>query len=225
MRSRHNTISAMFDGVYVALITNLLLVASCLPLVVLLFTTEAARAWPLYALVAPTCAPGLCAVFAVMSAYSAGDTGSVLRTFGRAWRAGARPAILWAAAATAALVVLGVDAYAAWGHRVGALALPVLAMLTVLIAATALLGLVTIAERPAARLFDVARACLYLAVRRWYLTAASLLVLALLAQLVTVRPAIALGLAAAPLLYVVWANSRFTMRPALDPAPAVPQAA
>jgi hypothetical protein len=225
MRSRQNTIPAIFDGVYVALVTNLLLVAGCWPLVVLLFTTEAVRAWPMYALVAPTCAPGICAVFAVMSAYSAGDTGGVLRTFGRAWRASARPALLWAAAATTALVVLGVDAYALWGHRAGALALPVLAMLTVLTAATALLGLVTITERPGARLRDVARACLYLAVRRWYLTAASLLVLALLAQLVTARPAIALGVAAAPLLYVVWANSRFTLLPALDPIPALPQAA
>jgi hypothetical protein len=217
LRLRSDGIAAVFDGVYVALVTNLLLVLGCLPLIVLLFTTETARAWPLYALAAPLCAPGLCGVFAVMSAYSGGDTGGVLRTFARAWRATARRAVLWAAAAAATLVVLGVDAYAVWGHRAGALALPVLTMLAVLTAATALLGLVTIAERPAARLRDVARACLYLAVRRWYLTTASLLVLALLAQLVAVRPAIGLGLAAAPLLYVVWANSRFSLRAALDP--------
>ncbi|MFC7480077.1 hypothetical protein ACFQX7_08605 [Luedemannella flava] len=92
-------------------------------------------------------------------------------------------------------------------------------MLGILTVATGLLGLVTLAERPAARLRDVARACAYLAVRRWYLTAMSLLVLALLAQLVTARPALALGLAAAPLLYVVWANSRSCLRVALDPAP------
>jgi hypothetical protein len=224
VRLRHDTIAAVFDGVYVALVTNMLMVLGCLPLVVLLFTTETARAWPLYALIAPLCAPGLCGVFAVMSAYSAGDTGGVLRTFARAWRATARRATIWAAAAVAALVVLGVDAYAVWGHRVGALALPVLAMLTVLTVATALLGLVTIAERPAARLRDVAGPCLFLAVRRWYLTTASLLVLALLAQLVAVRPALALGLAAAPLLYVVWANSRFSLRAALDP-PTAPRTA
>jgi uncharacterized membrane protein YesL len=217
IRLRHDTVAAVFDGVHVALVTNMLLVLGCLPLVVLLFTTETARAWPLYALAAPLCAPGLCGAFAVMSAYSGGDTGGILRTFARAWRATARRATLWAAAAVAALVVLGVDAYAVWGHRVGALALPVLATLTVLTAATALLGLVTLAERPAARLRDVARACLYLAVRRWYLTTASLLVLALLTQLVAVRPALAFGLAAAPLLYVVWANSRFSLRAALDP--------
>jgi hypothetical protein len=223
MRSRHDTISAIFDGVYVALVTNVLLVLGCLPLVMLAFTTEAARSWPLYALAAPLCAPGLCAVFAVMSAYSSGDSGGVLRTFGRAWRATARPAMLWTAAAMAALVVLAVDARAAWGHRVGALTLPVLATLTVLTVATALLGLVTLADRPTAPLRDVARACAYLAVRRWYLSAASLLVLALLAQILAARPAIALGLAAAPLLYVVWANSRFTLRAALAPPTTAPQ--
>ncbi|MGC4837897.1 hypothetical protein ACLQ3D_25680 [Micromonospora vinacea] len=223
MRSRHHTMTAVFDGIYAALATNLLLVLGCLPLVTLAFTTDAARAWPLYALTAPLCAPGLCAVFAVMSAYSAGDSGGVLRTYGRAWRATARPAMLWTAAAMAALVVLAVDARAAWGHRVGALALPVLATLIVLTIATTLLGLVTLADRPTARLRDVARACLYLAVRRWYLTAVSLLVLVLLAQILAARPAIALGLAAAPLLYVVWANSRFTMRAALDPPTTAPQ--
>jgi hypothetical protein len=217
MRLRHDTIEAVFDGVYTALVANLLLVVGGLPLVLLAVTTDATRAWPLYALVAPFCAPGLCGVFAVMSGYSAGRPGGALRTFGRAWRASARPAMLWSAGAVALLVVLGVDAYALWGHRAGALALPILAMLTVVTVATALLGLVTIAERPAARLRDVTRACLYLAVRRWHLSVASLLVLALWAQLFAVRPAIALGLAAAPLLYVVWANSRFCLRAALDP--------
>ncbi|MEK8106335.1 hypothetical protein NKG94_16080 [Micromonospora sp. M12] len=154
----------------------------------LAFTTDAARSWPLYALTAPLCAPGLCAAFAVMSAYSAGDTGGVLRTYRRAWRATARPAMLWTAAAMTALVVLAVDARAAWGHRVGALALPVLATLIVLTVATTLLGLVTLADRPTARLREVARTCVYLAVRRWYLTAVSLLVLVLLAQLLAARP-------------------------------------
>jgi hypothetical protein len=86
--------------------------------------------------------------------------------------------------------------------------------------AATLLGLVALAEQPAARLREVWRACAYLAVRRWYLTAVSLMVLALLGQLIVTRPAIALGLAAAPLLYVIWANSRFTLRTALaDPRP------
>ncbi|MGN9911501.1 hypothetical protein ACTMTJ_28460 [Phytohabitans sp. LJ34] len=218
MRLRHDTIAAVFDGIQVALVSNMLLVVGGLPLVLLAFTTDSARSWPLYALAAPLCAPGLCGVFAVMSGGLSQPAGGPPRVFWRTWRATARPAMLWAAGATAALVVLGVDARWAWGHRIGALALPVLAMLAVLTVATALLGLVAIAERPTARLRDVARACLYLSVRRWYLTAVSLLVLALLAQFVAARPALGLGFAAAPLLYVVWANTRWSLRPALDPA-------
>jgi len=225
MRLRHDTLQATFDGIHVALLSNMLLVIGCLPLVLALFTTDPAQSWPLYAILAPLCAPGLCGVFAVMSAYSTGRAGTVLRTFASTWRATAAPAMKWGAAASALLVVLAVDARFLWGRPAGALALPVLTMLIVLALGTALLGLVTIAERPTARLRDVARACLYLAVRRWYLTGASLLVLILLAQLVAVRPALGLGFAAAPLLYVVWANSRYSLRAALDPPRAVPHQA
>ena len=58
----------------------------------------------------------------------------------------------------------------------------------------------------------------FLAVRRWYLTLASLFVLALLLTLLTAKPALAIGLAAAPLLYVVWANGRYSLRPVLPAA-------
>jgi uncharacterized membrane protein YesL len=219
MRIKHETLGTVFDMVYVALGTNLLLVISCLPLVAGLLTTDPARSWPLLALVAPLCAPGLCAGFAVLSAFSGERSNAVLHTFVTAWRASLRRATALGALATAALVILGVDARAAWGHPVGAAAIPVLVTAMVLITATSLLALVVIAERPAVRLRDALRACLYLALRRWYLTAFSLAILALLEALVASRPAIALGLAAAPLLYVVWANSRYTLREALGPIP------
>lgn len=215
---RHETFGAIFDTVYLALMTNALLVVACLPMVIGLLSTDPARSWPLLAIVAPLCAPGLSAAFAVFSAFSAERSSTVLRTFGQAWRATWRRASTLGALVTATLVVLAVDARAAWGRPVGALAIPVLTMAMLLAGVTALLALVVIAERPAARLRDVLSACLYLAVRRWYLTAASLAVLALLEALFAARPAVALGLAASPLLYVVWANSRYTLRAALGPA-------
>ncbi len=219
MRIKHETLGAVFDLVYVALMTNLLLVVGCLPLVAGLVTTDPARSWPLLALVAPPCTPGVCAAFAVLSAFSGEGGNAVARTFVAAWRASLRRATALGALATAALVVLGVDARAAWGHPIGAAAIPVLVTAMLLVTATSLLALVVIAERPTVRLRDALRACLYLALRRWYLTAFSLAVLALLEALVASRPAIAFGLAAAPLLYVVWANSRFTLREALGPIP------
>ncbi len=215
-------LGALFDTVYLALMTNILLVVACLPMVAGLLVTDPARSWPLLALVAPVCAPGLCAAFAVLSAFSTSHSTTVVRTFVRAWRACWRRAAALGALGTATLVVFAVDARAAWGRPVGALAIPVLAMGMLLAAATALLALVVIAERPMVRLRDALRACLYLAVRRWYFTLFSLAVLALLEALLAHSPAFALGLAATPVLYVVWANSRFTLRPALG-APHVSQ--
>ena len=218
MRISHDTYSQVFGTVYVALMTNLLLVLACLPFVVGLVVTDPVRSWPLLALVAPLCAPALCAAFAVFAAFSAEGTTAVARTFARSWRSVARRALAIGALVSGAVVVLGVDARAAWQSRVGAVAIPVIAVLVVLILATGLLALVAVVERPRARVRDLLRAALYLAVRRWYLTAASLLVLGLLATLVAARPALGLGLAAAPLLYVVWANSRYALLPILEPA-------
>lgn len=226
MRIKHETYSAVFEGIYVALMANLLLVLGCLPLVVGVIVTDPVRSWPLLALVAPLCAPGLAGVFAVLASF--GELGkrsrvhiSVLGTFGRVWRAAWWRAAALGALTSGALVVLGVDMRWAWGRPVGALVIPVLAVLMVLVVSTAMLALVVIVERPAVRLRDALRASLYLAVRRWYLTAASLMVLALLVTLLASRPAIALGLAASPLLYLVWANSRFSLRAALDPPASV----
>ncbi len=219
LRVRHETFSAIFDVVYVALVTNLLLVIGCLPLVVGLLTTDPVKSWPILALVAPLCAPGLCATFAVLAWYTTERSTAVFTTYLRAWRASWRRATALGAVATATLVVLGVDARAVWGKPVGAAVIPMLVVAAFLVVSSSLLGLVMIAERPTVRLRDALRACLYLAVRRWYLTLVSLAVLVLLEVLFASRPALALGLAATPLLYVVWANSRFTLNPALGPTP------
>lgn len=223
IRIRHETLGAVFDLVYLVLMTNILLVLGCLPLVVGVLATDPARSWPLLALAAPLCAPGVCAAFAVLGAFTADHATPVIATFVRAWRASARPALALGALTTAALVVLGVDVRAAWGHPIGAAAIPVLVVAMTLVVATALLAAVVIAERPGVRLRDAARVCLYLAVRRWYLTATSLAVLAVLQVLLANRPALALGLAAAPLLYVVWANSRFTLNTAFGLTPGLAQ--
>lgn len=139
-----------------------------------------------------------------------------MREFGRVWLSAWRRATSLGVMAIAALVVLGVDVAWAWGKPIGAVMIPVLVTLMVLVVATGLHVLVALAERPTARLRDLLRCSVYLAIRRWYLTMVSLAVLGLLAALFASRPALAVGLAASPLLYVVWANSRFSLRPALD---------
>lgn len=221
MRIRHETLTTIFDLVYLVLMSNLLLVVGCLPVVVGLVATDPARSWPLLALVAPLCTPGLCAVFAVFAAYGTDRSTTVITTFVRAWRASLRRACALGAITTGVLVVIGVDVRAAWGKPVGAMAIPLLIVAGVLVASTFLLAVVAFAERPTARLRDVARAGLYLALRHWYLTALSFVVLGVLESLLASHPALALGVVAAPLLYGVWANSRFSLRSVLGPAPSL----
>jgi uncharacterized membrane protein YesL len=226
MRLRPDVFTAITGMVYAALLSNLLLVIGCAPLVVGLLVTDPARSWPLLAMVAPLCAPALVGVFAVMTAFFGSERQSgpvtVLRTFASAWLASFRRATALGALATLALVVLGVDIAWAWGRTIGAAAIPVLVTLMVLTVATAILTLVVLAERPTVRLRDALRASFYLGVRRWYLTGVSLVVLLLLVQVVAQRPALGLGLVATPLLYVVWAGSRYSLRPALDPSATQP---
>jgi uncharacterized membrane protein YesL len=226
MRLRPEVFTAITGMIYAALLSNLLLVVGCAPLVLGLLVTDPARSWPLLAVAAPLCGPALVGVFAVMTAFGGserrGGPVTVLRTFASAWRASFRRAAAACALATVALVVLGVDIAWAWGRTIGAAAIPVLVTLMVLTVATAILTLVVFAERPTARLRDAVRASFYLGVRRWYLTGVSLVVLLLLVQVVAQRPALGLGLVATPLLYVVWAGSRYSLRPALDPSPNQP---
>ena len=214
-RISHETWATLFGVVYLGLMTNLLLLVGCLPLVVVLVTTDTAGSWPLVAALVPLSAPAIAAAFAVFAAYSSDPTAGVVRTFARAWRAAFARAAALGALLAIALVVLGVDARAAWGRPAATWAVPALTVLALLVVATGMLALVALAEVPRARLRDVLRACVFLAVRRWYLTLASLLVLALLLTLLSAKPALAIGLAAAPLLYVVWANGRYSLRPVL----------
>ncbi|BCY07107.1 hypothetical protein [Actinoplanes sp. L3-i22] len=188
----------IFDLTYLVLMTNVLLSVTVLPLFFV-------------PLAAPLAAPALCAAFAVF----AGHPGPVAGTFLRAWWATLRKATALGGLAAGALVLLGADIRAAWGRPAGAALIPVLAVLIVLVLATTLLSLVALAERPGARLRDVLRASLLLSVRRWYLTLPSLLVLVLFQGLFMAKPVLAFALAASPLLYAVWANSRYTLAPVL----------
>ncbi|BDZ41468.1 hypothetical protein GCM10025865_07670 [Paraoerskovia sediminicola] len=207
----HGALETVFGVAYVGLMTNLLLLVGSLPFVVLLVTTDPTRSWLLLALAAPFAFPTLTAVCAVYRAFSQEGSTTVVRTFAAAWRAGFRRSLAVGAVVVGALVVLGVDVRAVWGMQVGAVAIPVLAVLIALVVATVPVLVVVAAERPDLRLRDVLRVAPYLALRRWYLTALSLFSAGLLFALFAAQPAVAIGLAAAPLLYVVWANGRFAV--------------
>lgn len=214
-RIPHDVYASVFHIVYLGLMTNVLLVVACLPLLVLLVTTDPVHSWPLLAVAAPVSAPALAAAFAVFREHSRGGTG-VARAFWAGLRATWIKALAIGGASTAVLVVLLVDIRALSDSTAGVLIVPVLLVLTVIVAATALVSLVALAEEPGARLRDIVRAAAVLSMRRWYLTAVTLFALAIQAWLFASMPAIAIGITAAAALYLAWANSRYTLRPVLD---------
>jgi len=221
-RISHSTYTMIAGVVYLALITNVLLVVSCLPLVLLLVTTDPALSWPILAAAAPLCAPGLAAAFATFREFGRGGV-TPARTFLAAWTALWRKALVLGAAVTAVVVVFLADIRFFSDSALAIVIVPAVGVLTALVLATGLLSLVAISEEPGARLRDVAKASIYLGVRRWHLTVVSLAVLVTQAVLFTTLPAVALGLTAAPALYLAWANSRYTLQPVLevDEVPAV----
>ncbi|MDR7382824.1 DUF624 domain-containing protein [Promicromonospora iranensis] len=208
-----DTYEMVFGTVYTGLMTNLLLAVACLPLVVLVAATDPGVTWPYLALAAPLLGPALAAAFAVFAAFSSDGSTAVVRTFVRAWRRHLRRGLAIGALATAAVVVAAVDVAFFWGRTVGAVVIPVLVTLAVGAVLTAVLALAAVPDLPGARLRDVLLGALVLGARRWYLAAAALLVLALLASVMAARPVVGVGFAAAPLLYAVWGICRYTLRP------------
>jgi uncharacterized membrane protein YesL len=214
-RISHDTFGAVIGVAYLGLMTNALLIVGCLPLVVLLTTTDPLRSWPMIAVAAPLCTPAVVAAFSVFRGHARGEL-TVVRTFLSAWRATWRRSMLLGAIVSAVVVVALVDVRFFSAGALSVVIVPVLLVIALVGIAVGLVGCVAIAEEPTARLRDVLRASLYLAMRRWYLTLVSLTLLALQFSLFTALPAIALGLTAAPALYLAWANSRFTLRPVLN---------
>lgn len=214
-RVSHDAWATILGVVYLGLMVNFLVLVAASPLVVLLMTTDPALSWPLLAVAAPLAAPALSGAFSAFREFGRGEP-QVVRSFLRGWKATARKGMLIGAVASASVVVLLVDVRAVSASPASVMIVPVLALLVVIAVATALVALVALAEEPAARMRDIIKAALYLCVRRWYLTALSLAVLGVQVGLFTTMPAIAIGLTCAPALYVVWANSRYTLRPVLD---------
>lgn len=213
-----DTWETLWGVVYLVMGTNLLLAVASLPLVVLLVTTDPRASWPALVLAAVAAFPALGGAAAVFSEHTTRRSSDVVRTFARAWVRHARRMLALGVLALGVGTVVVLDVV--WLSRgeagaVGAIALPLLGAILVLVASTTILAVVASVERPDARLRDVLKASLYLGVRRWYLTLFSFVALGLLVGLFTLHPALALGLAASPLLYVAWGNARFSLRPVL----------
>ncbi|WP_324013782.1 ferredoxin-NADPH reductase [Microbacterium sp. JZ37] len=216
-RIPHSVYATLFGVVHLALGVNLALAAVALPLIALLLTTDPSLSWPALALAAVLAGPGVAAAFGTFRAHADGETG-VLRAFARSLRATWRRALALSALVGAVVTVALVDVFVLVPTGAGAVVAPLLIVVALLAIAMGMVGMVAVAEDPDARLRDVLRAGLVLAVRRWPLTVASFAVVAVQAAVVVAAPALGIGLTAAACLYVVWAGGRYTLQPVLAPA-------
>jgi hypothetical protein len=71
---------------------------------------------------------------------------------------------------------------------------------------------------PSAGLKSLFKASLYLCVKRWYLSLAALALLGIVTAAALVQPVLGIGLAPAPLLFVIWSNAAYAFHAALNEA-------
>lgn len=215
--ARQETYEKLFSTVYVGLMTNVLLAVTCAPLLAALaIVRDPLASWPFFAVLSLPCGPALAGAFGCFAGLVEGST-DVLRAFRCSYRRAARRALLLWAGGAAAVSVLIVDMAAVAPTRWGPALVPFFLTVSALVVTVVLALLVLAAEQPGpVRLRPLLLPCLYLVVRRWYLSALSLAVLGLAVAVVLLKPMAGVFLACSPLLYVAWATTRFAVAPILS---------
>lgn len=207
---RFDRIQGALDVLGTAVAVNVLLVVTAAPLITVVMFTDAFALWPLVAITAVLAAPGLTAAFTVFSR----PQESVLRTFWSGYRATWRRAAAIGGGSALVGVILFVDVRFFADTTFAQAAMVVLVVTGVLVAGTALLALAAVAEQPGIGVRDAVARGAWFGVRRWYLTALSLVALGVYAAAFVTLPLLALSVLASPALYLAWTNCRFTLHPA-----------
>ena len=211
------TFGGIFGFIYTFLAGNVMMALANAPLVLCLaLVADPVAAWPFFLALSVTVPPSLSGLFASFQALN--DDGAAAKpvaSFLRGYRRGFRRAAPVGLAAVALLLFLGVDLAIVQSIPAAAILVPVMvvaAAITVSVAAMAVAGVVIL---PEAGLKNLLKASLYLAVQRWYLSLAMLVLLGIIASAALLQPVLGVALAPAPLLFVVWSNAAFAFSTAL----------
>ncbi|HSU47373.1 MAG TPA: hypothetical protein VLJ40_10705 [Arthrobacter sp.] len=211
------TFGGIFGFIYTFLAGNVMMALANAPLVLCLaLVADPVAAWPFFLALSVTVPPSLSGLFASFQALN--DDGAAAKpvaSFLRGYRRGFRQAAPLGLAAVALLLFLGVDLAIVQSMPAAAILVPVMvvaAAITVSVAAMAVAGVVIL---PDAGLKNLLKASLYLAVQRWYLSLAMLVLLGIIASAALLQPVLGVALAPAPLLFVVWSNAAFAFSTAL----------
>lgn len=212
---------SIFGFVYTFLAVNFLLAAANAPLVFFLsFVRDPVAAWPFFLALAVTIAPSLAGAFTAFHALAEEDGPAVkpVAAFVRGYKDSFRRAAPVGIIAVVLLGFLGMDLAILQSMPAAAVLVPlvvVAAATTVCVAVLVVAGMVVL---PQVRLKSLAKAALYISVKRWYLSAAALVLLAIVAAAALVQPVLGTALAPAPLLFVVWSNAAFAFKAELQKA-------
>ncbi len=208
------TYDKVFGMVYVGLMANVLLAVGCSPLLLALAVVrDPLASWPFFVVLSGFCAPALAGVFGCFAALGDGPP-TVWRPFVTAYRrAAGRAVAVWFGGA-AVVAVLAFDAVAVARTSWGPALVPFFVTASVLVVATVIAVVLVLAtgSNPV-RVRALLWPCLCLVARRWYLGLANVVVLGLAVAIVLAQPLVGLLVACAPLLYVVFGNSRAITAP------------
>ena len=215
----HSTYQKLFGTAYVGLMTNLLLAVAIAPLLTALaIVRDPLEAWPFFLALSCLCAPALAGTFACFGQLD-DESPEVLRPFWTTYRrTAARAVAVWVAGAVAVSLLI-VDSVVVARFSWGPALIPFFITASALVINVVLAVIVLLVRLPperTGRLRELARSCLFLVARRWYLAAVNVAVLGLAVTVVLVKPVIGLLVACAPLLYVVWANTRYLVSPLVE---------
>jgi len=213
---RQETMESMFGYAYTILMTDLLLVLANLPLALLLFVAhDALQAWPTVLLLSLTLAPSLAGAFEVFRRMRGDEPPRPFAAFWHGYRTrGATAAVLGLATALVIGFVL-YDGAVLTGTVWAPLLTPTFAVVAAWALVTCTSTVAGLVLYPQASLRAIAKAAVYLSVRRWYFSVFALALLGLSAAAVIVQPVLG-ALVPGLLLYVVFANAEFAFRRAVE---------
>lgn len=202
-----NTFLKISSTAYLILMGNLLIAVVTLPVSLLLVFVPLHQAWLWLTLTFPMVFAGLAASFSTFHAHVRQGSMTVIRDFFAGWARHAKKSLVIGGLCSLFLTVIGLDLYALDGTAFGSLAAPIM-VVTALIGISA--GFVAVGLVVAEDSISWRRAVtlgLFLAVRKGQWSILSLAGVALFAWMIWARPATALVLAPAPLVYFIWFNT------------------
>jgi uncharacterized membrane protein YesL len=199
-------------ALYLILMVNLLVILTTGPVIALVVATDLTRSWLAVGIVSPLLAPAVWAAFASFRAYQGGDL-TIARTYLRSWQAAWRRVGPYGLAGALLFVIVVVDVLAVAGREAAYAVVPALAIVALLATGALFLALAATEEFSTVGRLAALKVGLYYAVRSPQRSLISLVATGTWLAAVNARPVLALSVATAPVLYLIWANCRAALRP------------